>query len=61
MDGAFVVSVTRFKRDYQREPNEALLLGWLEKGYKLRMSNPHEGAAQPRLISPPSIFRPVLP
>lgn len=60
-DGAFVVSLTRFERDYLRETDETRLLGWLEKGYKLRMANPDEGVLQPRLVSPNSIFRPVLP
>lgn len=59
-DGAFVVSMTRFERDYVREADQARLIEWLEKGYRLRMSNPDEGVLQPRLVSPSAIFRPVL-
>lgn len=58
-DGTYVVSMTRFERDYVRVANESALLDWLERGYKLRMSNPTEGASAPRLISPESIYRPV--
>jgi len=58
-DGSYVVSRTRFEKDYKfvRDPTE--LLGWLERGYKLRMSNPAEGIPAASLISPKSIFRPV--
>lgn len=58
-DGAFVVSPTKYKRDYIRVLNEADLLGHLENGLKLRMSNPDEGLTAPRLMSPESVFRPV--
>jgi hypothetical protein len=58
-DGAFVVSPTRFERDYVRVTDEAKLLPLIETGLKLRMSNAAEGAAAPRLISPEKIFRPV--
>jgi hypothetical protein len=59
-DGAFVVSSTKFERDYVRVTDEADLLALLEAGLKLRMSNPADGASAPRLISPDRIFRPVV-
>ena len=39
-DGAYVVSMTRFEKDYIRVPLEADLPDWLAKGYRVRMSNP---------------------
>lgn len=59
-DGCFVVSMTRFERDYVRVAEPGDLLGWLEKGYSLRMSNPGAGIAAPSLISPSKIYRPVV-
>lgn len=59
-DGAYVVSMTRFERDYVRIADEADLIGWLEKGYRLRMSNPDEGIAAPSLVEPGAIYRPIL-
>lgn len=57
-DGKYVVSKTRFEKDYERvEAHEVLPM--LEKGYGLRMSNAAEGITAPRLIVPESIFRPV--
>lgn len=58
-NGHFVVSMTRFEKDYIEvaDPNE--LLGWLEKGYRLRMSNKSAGIPAPSLIEPGAIFRPV--
>jgi hypothetical protein len=58
-DGAYVVSITRFERDYIRISSSDELLGWLEKGYRLRMSNPNCGVPQPSLIAPTAIYRPV--
>ena len=58
-DGSYVVSMTRFEKDYRYVRDEAELLGWLEKGYRLRMSNPAEGIPAASLISPKVIFRPV--
>ena len=58
-DGAYVVSMTRFERDYIRVSNPNELLGWLGKGYRLRMSNPAAGLPQPSLIAPKAIYRPV--
>lgn len=58
-DGCFVVSPTRFERDYVRIRHERDLLGHLEKGLKLRMSNPDAGISAPSLIEPGQIYRPV--
>lgn len=58
-DGSYVVSKTRFEDDYVRVANESEILPWLEKGYRLRMSNPDRGITAPSLITPESIFRPV--
>ena len=55
-NGSFVVSKTRFEKDYVFIKNENELLEWLHKGYKLRMSNPHvESHTSPSLISLKSI------
>lgn len=55
-DGCYVVSLTRFKRDYIRVRSEADLPVWVAKGYSIRMSNPlipeHKAAS---LIAPASI------
>lgn len=59
-DGAYVVSMTRFERDYIRVADPSELLGWLERGYRLRMSNPGAGIPAPSLIEPRSIYRPVI-
>lgn len=59
-DGTYVVSMTRFEKDYIKVVNSADLLGWLEKGYRLRMSNKDAGVASPSLIEPGKIFRPVV-
>ena len=58
-DGAYVVSMTRFERDYERVTNPDELLGWLEKGFRLRMSNTDAGVAAPSLIAATAIYRPV--
>jgi hypothetical protein len=58
-DGAYVVSMTRFERDYKRVRDPGELLGWLEKGYRLRMSNPAAGVPAPSLIAASTIYRPV--
>jgi len=59
-DGSYVVSKTRFEADYIRVTSETDILPWLEKGYGLRMSNPANGITAPSLITPESIFRPVI-
>jgi hypothetical protein len=55
-DNQYVVSRTRFAKDYIRVKEEADLPGWVSKGYSVRMSNPavksHRGAS---LIAPESI------
>ena len=58
-DGTYVVSMSRFEHDYIRVSDPAELLGWLEKGYRLRMSNPVAGVPAPSLIAPNAIYRPV--
>lgn len=55
-DGAFVVSRTRFEKDYIRVWHEVDLPAWIAKGYKLRMSNPSiKNHQSPSLITPTSI------
>lgn len=44
-DGSYVVSTTRFEKDYIKVFDSADLLNWLEKGYRLRMSNKDAGVA----------------
>jgi hypothetical protein len=57
-DGKFIVSPTRYEKDYIRVEEEQILR-WLEKGLKLRMSNPNKGISAPSLISRESVFRAV--
>ncbi|WP_380874283.1 hypothetical protein ACFB49_46910 [Sphingomonas sp. DBB INV C78] len=59
-DDAYIVSRTRFERDYVRVSDPAELIGWLEKGYRLRMSNPDVGITAPSLVEPGAIYRAVL-
>lgn len=59
-DGNYVVSMTRFEKDYVFVGDPSELLGWLEKGFRLRMSNKDGGVASPSLIKPEKIFRPVI-
>ena len=59
-DGSYVLSMTRFEMDSIKVDNSADLLGWLEKGYRLRMSNKEGGVASPSLIEPGKIYRPVV-
>ena len=57
-DGNFIVSLTRFEKDYIRVRNESELPTWVEKGYSVRMSNPKvKSHRSPSLISPASIVR----
>lgn len=60
-DGSYVVSKSRFERDYIREPDPDALIGWLEKGFSLRMSNPDAGINEASLIKPGAIYRPAIP
>lgn len=59
-DDTYVVSRTRFERDYIRVRNPADLLGWLEQRYSLPMSNKDEGVRSPSLIEAGAIYRPVI-
>ena len=57
-DGCYVVSMTRFEKDYVRVANESELADWVSKGYRVRMSNlavPNHRS--PSLIAPASIER----
>ena len=55
-DGKFVVSKTRFEKDYVRVEDEAELMKWVKDGYSVRMSNTSESLTKsPSLISPASI------
>jgi hypothetical protein len=58
-DGRYVVSMTRFEKDYIYVDDGVELLGWLEKGYRLRMSNKDGGVPAPSLIEPGAVFRPI--
>ncbi len=51
-DGAYVVSTSRYARDYVRVPLHEPLEPWLLRGYSLRMSAPGHS---PSLIAPASI------
>ena len=42
-DGAYVVSKTRFKKDYVRLQKIDDVINYIENGYSLRMSNKREG------------------
>lgn len=53
-NGKFVVSKTRFEKDYVYLDKEAEIDSYLELGYKLRMSDPATGSS-PSLISRASI------
>jgi hypothetical protein len=53
-DGSFVVSKTRFEKDYTRVNQESDLPAWVTQGYSVRMSNPSAGCP-PSLIAPKSI------
>jgi hypothetical protein len=59
-DGMYVVSPTRFERDYIRVPHIKDVPEWLGKGYRLRMSNSAAGVRAASLILPASISRETL-
>lgn len=59
-DGSYVISMTRFEKDYIKVANSADLLDWLEKGYRLRMSNKKGGVASLSLIAQGKIYHPVV-
>lgn len=55
-DGTYVVSMTRFEKDYIRVASEEELPAWLAKGYRVRMSNLSvANHKSPSLIAPASI------
>ncbi len=55
-DGCFVVSLSRFEKDYVRLTEESELMEWVSKGYSARMSNPSVKLHRsPSLIVPGSI------
>lgn len=52
----YVVSLTRFEKDYQRIEDEKFLPEWVSKGYSVRMSNPAvKSHRSPSLIAPASM------
>ena len=51
--------MSRFERDYVRVLDPDQLMSWLQKGYRLRMSNPAAGVNQPSLVAPGAIYGPV--
>ncbi len=53
-DGKYVVSKTRFARDYIRVDSESNIAKYVAAGYSVRMSNRSDGIS-PSLISPNSI------
>jgi len=55
-DWKFVVSMTRYEKDYVRVADEADLPNWVEEGYRVRMSNKAVTSHKsPSLIAPSSI------
>lgn len=50
-DGSYVVSKTRFIRDYIHVSNLHEVATYVANGYKVRMSNPQAGVAAASLIS----------
>ena len=58
-DDTYVVSMTRFEKDYVHLTDLDGVLDWLEKGFRLRMSNKQGGVPAPSLIEPGAIYRPV--
>ena len=54
-DGMYVVSKTRFKRDYIRFVSLHEVFAHISEGYKVRMSNPKEGVTASSLIAPNAI------
>ena len=55
-DGCFVVSMTRFQKDYIRVGSGSDLSDWVAKGYRVRMSNVDvRNHRSPSLIAPNSI------
>lgn len=58
--GRYVVSMTRFEKDYIYIFEAHELVTWLERGYRLRMSNKGGGVPAPSLIELGAVFKPVI-
>ena len=54
-DGTYVVSNTRFEKDYIRTTNLKEVAAHIKKGFSVRMSNPEFGVSAASLISPGAI------
>ena len=54
-DGAYVVSLTRFEKDYVRVENLEAVAAYVKKGFSVRMSNVAEGIHATSLIASSSI------
>lgn len=54
-DGTYVVSMTRFAKDYTRVVSLQEVADHISKGFSLRMSNPEEGVVAASLVSPGAI------
>jgi hypothetical protein len=54
-DGMYVVSATRFEKDYIRVETLDEVLKYISEGYSARMSNLDEGVAAASLIAPSAI------
>lgn len=54
-DGAYVVSMTRFEKDYIRITNLHDVADHVKKGFSVRMSSPEDGVSAASLVSPGSI------
>jgi hypothetical protein len=54
-DGSFVISMTRFEKDYIRVKDESELVDWIGRGYRVRMSEAGNPRSAASLIAPRSI------
>jgi len=54
-DGMYVVSETRFEKDYIRIATLVDVRKYISEGYSVRMSNPVEGIKAASLIAPSAI------
>ena len=54
-DGAYVVSMTRFEKDYIRVFTMEDVKNHISKGYSVRMSNPTAGISASSLMAPSGI------
>ncbi len=55
-DGMYVVSETRFEKDYIRVKTLEEVRKYISDGYSVRMSNPDEGVSASSLIAPSAIY-----